>query len=48
MLLEKVLGFFVVVFGVGNVVGGYVVIVCMLEMFKLSVFKGGRDELKEL
>lgn len=45
--LEKALGFLAVVLGAGNAVGGYVVTARMLEMFKPSAPKGGRDEPKE-
>ncbi|KXU93552.1 NAD(P) transhydrogenase [Stenotrophomonas sp. DDT-1] len=45
--LEKALGFLAVVLGSGNAAGGYVVTARMLEMFKPSAPKGGRDEPKE-
>ncbi|MFV7424783.1 NAD(P) transhydrogenase subunit alpha [Stenotrophomonas geniculata] len=45
--LEKALGFLAVVLGAGNAVGGYVVTARMLEMFKPSAPKGGKDESKE-
>lgn len=35
-MFEMVIGFIGVLLGVGNVVGGYVVIEWMLEMFKFS------------
>ena len=38
--LELAIGFFAVVLGAGNAVGGYVATVRMLEMFKSS--KGGK------
>ena len=40
-------GFLAVVLGAGNAAGGYVVTARMLEMFKPSAPKGGRDEPKE-
>jgi len=45
--LEKVLGFLAVVLGAGNAAGGYVVPARMLEIFKPSAPKGGKDEPKE-
>lgn len=46
--LEKALGFLAVVLGAGNAAaGGYVVTARMLEMFKPSAPKGGKDEPKE-
>jgi NAD(P) transhydrogenase subunit alpha len=40
-LTEQIIGFFAVLFGAGNAVGGYVVTERMLEMFKSSGKKGG-------
>ncbi|HBQ45256.1 MAG TPA: NAD(P)(+) transhydrogenase [Thiomicrospira sp.] len=40
--LEMALGFFAVLLSVGNAVGGYVVTVRMLEMFKPSEQKGAK------
>lgn len=45
--LEKALGFLAVVLGAGNATGGYVVTARMLEMFKPSAPKGGKDQPKE-
>jgi len=45
--LEKALGFLAVVLGAGNAAGGYVVTARMLEMFRPSAPKGGKDEPKE-
>ena len=45
--LEKALGFLAGVLGAGNAAGGYVVTARMLEMFKPSAPKGGKDEPKE-
>ena len=45
--LEKALGFLAVVLGAGIAAGGYVVTARMLEMFKPSAPKAGKDEPKE-
>jgi len=45
--LEKALGYLAVVLCAGNAAGGYVVTARMLEKFKPSAPKGGKDEPKE-